>query len=230
MLKKLAEMQDRPPPPHNVKKLANDPGIAFSPEVIPREPFIARDGPVLWQYGGCRTSSRSFGPSTPTMDSKDRPEATVPPLPARRMMTPPALLGEASLLATSDGATGGTINIVQVMFSAITHHWWKMLAIWVVLSAGLAYAVHMRIKPLYETFSLLRVEPSHQDLFDLGMGSAEVFHHFLVTQVQLFTSPNVLVAARATATSPRRRSSGTRRTPKPSSAGVCRWGSCRTRI
>ena len=112
-------------------------------------------------------------------------------------MTPPALLGDGSLPATIDGATGGTINLVQVMLSAITHHWWKMLAIWVVLTAGLAYAVHVRVKPLYETFSLLRVEPSHQDLFNLGMGSAEVFHHFLVTQVQLFTSPNVLVAAQS---------------------------------
>jgi succinoglycan biosynthesis transport protein ExoP len=128
------------------------------------------------------------------MDSRDRLEPTVPALPARRMTTQPAL-AEASLLATPAGTTTGSVNIVQALLRVLAHHWWKILAIWAVLTAGLVYAIQVKVKPSYETFSLLRVEPAHRDLFGLGLNSAEVFDHFLQTQVELIRSPSVLLSA-----------------------------------
>ena len=130
------------------------------------------------------------------MDSKDRPEPTVPALPVRRPMTQPAL-ADASLLSASGGASPGSINIVQVMLRVITHHWWKILAIWVILTGGLVVAINKRVKPTYESSSLLRIEPANRDLFNLGLNSAEAFDPFLQTQVELIRSANVLSATLA---------------------------------
>ena len=109
-------------------------------------------------------------------------------------MTQPAL-ADASLLPAPGGALPGPINIVQAMLRVITHHWWKILAIWAVLTGGLVFAINKRVKPIYESSGLLRVEPANRDLFDLGLNSAEAFDPFLQTQVELIRSPNVLSAA-----------------------------------
>jgi capsular exopolysaccharide synthesis family protein len=91
----------------------------------------------------------------------------------------------------------GSINVVQAVFRVLAYHWLKILGIWIVLTAGLVYAIHVQIEPTYETFSLLRVEPTNRDLFGLGLNSAEGFDPFLQTQVQLMTSPSVLDATLA---------------------------------
>ena len=109
-------------------------------------------------------------------------------------MTQPAL-ADASLLPAPAGASPGPINIVQAMLRVIAHHWWKILAIWAVLTAGLVFAINKRVKPTYESSSLLRIEPANRDLFNLGLNSAEAFDPFLQTQVELIRSPNVLSAA-----------------------------------
>jgi succinoglycan biosynthesis transport protein ExoP len=130
------------------------------------------------------------------MDSKDRIEpAKSGPL-ARRSSTQPVVMSDATYLQpASPASSSGSINVVQTVLRAVMRHGWKILAIWLALTAGLVYAIQVRVKPTYETFSLLRVEPADRDLFGLGLNSAEVFDHFLQTQVQLITSPNVLLAA-----------------------------------
>ena len=109
-------------------------------------------------------------------------------------MTQPAL-ADASLLPAPGGASPGPINIVQAMLRVIAHHWWKILAIWAVLTGGLVIAINKRVKPTYESSSLLRIEPANRDLFNLGLNSAEAFDPFLQTQVELIRSTNVLSAA-----------------------------------
>jgi len=130
------------------------------------------------------------------MNSKDRLEPIVPALPVRRVSTQPALV-DSALLSTSTGGAVGSINVVQAMLRVLAYHWWKILGIWIVLTAGLVYAIYVQIKPKYETFSLLRVEPANRDLFGPGVNSAEGFEPFLLTQVQLMTSPSVLLATLA---------------------------------
>ena len=109
-------------------------------------------------------------------------------------MTQPAL-ADASLLPAPGGASPGPINIVHAMLRVIVHHWWKILAIWAVLTGGLVFAINKRVKPTYESSSLLRIEPANRDLFNLGLNSAEAFDPFLSTQVELIKSANVLSAA-----------------------------------
>jgi capsular exopolysaccharide synthesis family protein len=123
------------------------------------------------------------------MDSKDRPEPNVPALPVRRTMVQPVLADPSFALAPG-GDAPGSLNIGKIILQAFVHHWWKILAIWVVLTAGLAFTIHVRIKPLYETYSMIRVEPAPRDLFGLGRDSSE--DHFLMTQVVLLKSNSVL--------------------------------------
>jgi capsular exopolysaccharide synthesis family protein len=127
------------------------------------------------------------------MDSKDRPEPIASALPVRRTLTHPALVDPASLPAHAEVA--GSIDVGRVMLRVLARHWGKILVIWAVLSAGLVLAIQVRVKPIYETFSLLRVEPANNDLFSVGMNAAEVHDLFLQTQVQLISSPSVLSAA-----------------------------------
>ncbi len=60
------------------------------------------------------------------------------------------------------------------------------------------YLINNRIKPIYESSSLLRIEPANRDLFNLGLNSAESFDSFLQTQVELIRSANVVSAALVT--------------------------------
>src|SRR5258708_35450421 len=101
------------------------------------------------------------------MDSKDRPETFVPALPVRRTMAQPALADASSPLAPA-GNSPGSLNIGKAIYRAFVYNCWKILAIWVVLTAALAYAINVQVKPMYETFSLLRAEPAPRDLFGIG--------------------------------------------------------------
>lgn len=109
-------------------------------------------------------------------------------------MAQPAL-ADMPMMPAAAASEAGSLNLVYAILRVIAHHWWKILAIWAVLTAGLVYLIFTQVRPMYETSSLLRVEPSNRDLFNLGLNSSEVFDHFLQTQVQLMTSPNVLTGA-----------------------------------
>src|SRR3954452_22005825 len=130
------------------------------------------------------------------MDSKDRPDLTAPALPVRRALAQPAM-AEASFPLSTSGSSSGSPNIVLLTLRAFTRHWVKILAIWGVLTAVVFVAIHLRIKPMYEATSQLRVEPANRDLFGLGLNSTEVFNYFSQTQVQLITSASVLNEALA---------------------------------
>jgi hypothetical protein len=82
----------------------------------------------------------------------------------------------------------------QAMRRLVTKHWWRILAIWAVLTAVLSYVIYVRVKPMYESSSLLRVEPATTDLYGLGT-ETEAFGQFLQTQVELIRSPAVVSSA-----------------------------------
>jgi Mrp family chromosome partitioning ATPase/uncharacterized protein involved in exopolysaccharide biosynthesis len=86
-------------------------------------------------------------------------------------------------------------NLLRTIGWTIVRHWWLIGLLWTAISAGLLYGVYVGVKPQFEAVSLLRVEPTHRDLFNTNIHAAESFDPFLETQVQLVTSPNVLNAA-----------------------------------
>jgi hypothetical protein len=64
-----------------------------------------------------------------------------------------------------------------------------------VWTAGLVAVINERVKPMYESSSLLRVEPATTNLFGVASTEFEPFDHFLQTQVELIRSPSVVSTA-----------------------------------
>lgn len=83
----------------------------------------------------------------------------------------------------------------KVLVRGVTRHWWQILLLWLVGTGVLGGVVYVKLKPTYETSSLLRVEATSQDPFSVA--SSNKNDTFMETQVQLITSTNVLLAAAA---------------------------------
>jgi hypothetical protein len=111
-----------------------------------------------------------LGSRNSPMDSKEMPELPEPALPRRS-------------------------RIGQAMRRALAKHWGKILATWVVWTVGLASIIYLRVRPTYESSSLLRVEPATTNLFGVVGDEPEAFDHFLQTQVELIKSPSVVSTA-----------------------------------
>jgi uncharacterized protein involved in exopolysaccharide biosynthesis len=82
----------------------------------------------------------------------------------------------------------------QAVRRFLPNHWGKILFTWAILTVGVGCAIYLHVRPLYESSSLLRVEPAMTNLFGLGT-EAEAFDHFLQTQVELIKSPSVVASA-----------------------------------
>ena len=131
------------------------------------------------------------------MDSSDRPESTLPAVPLRFTTTQPSLLQAAPPTAAGAIEPSRPVNLLRAAFRSVRRHWWQIPMLWALISGGLCYLIMTRINPVYESVSLLKVEPSSRGLFDAGAHASESFAPFLETQVQLVLSPNVLSATLA---------------------------------
>ena len=129
------------------------------------------------------------------MDTTDRLEPSLPAVPVRITSARPALLEASGFGRTATAEPSRSVNLARAALRAVRRHWWQILLIWVVISGGLLYLIDARVKPMYESDSLLRVEPGYKDLFNTGLHSSEAFGPFMETQVQLILSPNVLSTA-----------------------------------
>jgi len=86
----------------------------------------------------------------------------------------------------------------QIILRGLVRHWWRILLLWLVVSAPLAYLIFQFIQPTYEASSMLRVEPSAPNLFAPSkLNDSGTAFPFLQTQVQLIKSEQVLNAALA---------------------------------
>jgi len=129
------------------------------------------------------------------MDSKDRPGQNLPSVPLRITGGRPTVIEPVP--PDAEAGPSRSVNVVRAAFRAVTRHWWQILLLWGVATGGICYLIKARITPLYESVSLLKVEPSNRDLFGTGTHAGESFGPFLETQVQLLLSPNVLAAVLA---------------------------------
>jgi len=124
------------------------------------------------------------------MDSFDSRRSTVPArLPGPRPGTQ-VIRASAGLPAASPPTTLS----VRVVVRGARRYWWLILMLWTVFSASIGVVIYLNIKPSYRALSLLRVDPSVTDLYNIRNGNDNL-EPFLQTQVQLITSPNVLTAA-----------------------------------
>ncbi len=82
----------------------------------------------------------------------------------------------------------------QILLRGLIRNWWRILALWLVVSAPAMCLIWLFIQPTYEAFSLLRVEPSTLNLFAPSNNQDNTTTHlpYLQTQVQLIKSDQVL--------------------------------------
>jgi polysaccharide biosynthesis transport protein len=124
------------------------------------------------------------------MDTFDSRRSSVPArMPGPRPGTQ-ALRTSAGMPAASPTSTLS----LRVVVRGARRYWWLVLMLWMVFSASIGVLIYLNVKPSYRALSLLRVDPSVTDIYNLK-GASENLDAFLQTQVQLITSPNVLTAA-----------------------------------
>jgi hypothetical protein len=75
----------------------------------------------------------------------------------------------------------------------LADHWGKMLVIWALVTGSLVFVIFNRFRPVYESSSLLRIEPPIERM--MQPGAARALEPVLQTQVELILSAPVLRAA-----------------------------------
>ena len=129
------------------------------------------------------------------MDTIDRLDSNLPaPFPAA-LSSLPAL----SPVFPGDLATTSSPQInSRTILRGLTRHWWQILSLWLIVSAPIVYVISLLVKPTYEAYSILRIEPTQPDIF------ASIRHDnpergsivsYLQTQTNLLTSDRVLESA-----------------------------------
>ena len=86
----------------------------------------------------------------------------------------------------------------RVIVRVLSRHWWRILLLWLIVSAPIAFLIYMMVQPTYEAVSLLRIEPAVPDLLSplKNRGGVEAQNStYLKTQANLITSAKVLEPA-----------------------------------
>src|SRR5262245_45218374 len=57
------------------------------------------------------------------------------------------------------------INPRIILRGLLARYWWRILLLWLVVSAPVAYLIYQLIEPTYEAFSTLRIEPNQPEVY-----------------------------------------------------------------
>ena len=131
------------------------------------------------------------------MDTIDRSDSNVPARFSSSSFRAPVPIS----MAPRDLATTSTPQInPRLILRGLNRHWWRILLLWLVVSTPLAYLIYTLVQPTYEAFSLLQIQPTKEFLFNLMQTPADrgSVEPYLLTQVHLITSDQVLEAALST--------------------------------
>jgi capsular exopolysaccharide synthesis family protein len=128
------------------------------------------------------------------MDTIDRSNSNLP----ARFPTASSLSREFSSGLAQDQTSTSTVQLSpKVILRALARHWWRILAIWLVVTAPAGFLIYMFVQPTYDVVSLLRIEPVQPDLLSpINRGIGEIQNKtYLKTQVGLIMSSKVLTPA-----------------------------------
>jgi capsular exopolysaccharide synthesis family protein len=119
------------------------------------------------------------------------------PLPARRAPVAPIAQAydaydDAAFEAGQGVAKKATFRILS---RALRRHWWQALSLWLIFSAGLTTLAYFKIKPTFDASSMVRIVVNDQQLFAQSHSASFDLSQFILTQVDIVTSPPVLEAA-----------------------------------
>jgi polysaccharide biosynthesis transport protein len=125
------------------------------------------------------------------MSASDHPESSTP---AWHPASPPALASKAAEVwdeAPDLGPPPAKMLNAKVVWRAARRHWWQILVLWTVLSAGLLGLAYTKIKTSFDATAWLIVRPSTPRIFEQTSSMGD-FGRYQKTQVDLVTSPDVL--------------------------------------
>lgn len=125
------------------------------------------------------------------MNAPERPEGALTPWSPSPLAAKPAAPSWDELAA--EAAPPRMFN-PRMVARALRRHWWRVLAVWALGSAGLGYLAYTKIRPTYEATAWLQVEPPAREIL-VQSNSSNDFGPYLDTQVLLITSPEVLTVA-----------------------------------
>jgi capsular exopolysaccharide synthesis family protein len=130
------------------------------------------------------------------MDTVDRSNSN---LPARYTSDPSLIPSLPSTVSIESPAASPSQISSRTLFRGLKRRWWQILLVWLVPSGLIDYSIYRFIKPTYEAFCLLRVEPNAPDLFRSaqpgGLAEYRGVAPYLNTQASLILSDQVLNAA-----------------------------------
>ena len=123
------------------------------------------------------------------MDTIDRSNTNLPaPVPTNlsllRDLTPALPFDQA-------GSPGLQVN-PRVILRGLSRHWWRILALWLVVSAPILFYFYQFIKPTFEASSLVKIEPVDPQLFTAMYRGENQSSTYLKTEVAVLTSDKVL--------------------------------------
>jgi uncharacterized protein involved in exopolysaccharide biosynthesis len=129
------------------------------------------------------------------MDTIDRSNSNLP----AQFHLPPPSPHRLTLLPPVDQAGPPAPQIdSRVILRGLVRNWWRILGLWLVASAPIAFLIFLFIQPTYEAVSLLRIESAQPEIFGPLRDRDGGDHKntaFLQTQVKLITTDKVLNAA-----------------------------------
>ena len=96
------------------------------------------------------------------MDTIDRSDSHLPAKFPTPLSSQPALIPAfPSDLATTSGPQ---INS-KVILRGLSRHWWRIVLLSLVVSAPIFFLIWKFVKPTYEAFSVLRIEPTTPEIY-----------------------------------------------------------------
>src|ERR1700722_2526362 len=133
------------------------------------------------------------------MSHTDRNSRSIPArpsdlIPASAPSTSPSGVDDSSFEPQSQSAHKLSARLV---WRAFRRHWWQALLFWMAGSAALMALAYNRVKPSYDAFSTIKVDPGDRGLFRETSSTVD-FEVFKETQVKRVTNPNVIATALAT--------------------------------
>ena len=85
----------------------------------------------------------------------------------------------------------------RLAWRAFRRHWWQALLLWSVGTSAVMALAYFKVKPTYDAFSTIKVDPGDRGLFRETNNAAVDFEVFKETQVKRVTNPNVIATALA---------------------------------
>jgi capsular exopolysaccharide synthesis family protein len=98
--------------------------------------------------------------------------------------------------APPGGASPARRVSARLALRAFRRHWWQALLLWIAGSSGLMALAYFKVKPSYDPFSTIKVDPGDRGLLRENNAAVD-FEVFKETQVKRITNPNVIATALA---------------------------------